>query len=237
MFELVERNRRAAGRRFGTVFLSIVLHAAVIGAFIVVPLLYYSDQLPSPPEMVKAFVAAPPPPAPPPPPPPPAAAPPPQPVATTGQRPLAPVEAPPKVAPEVAPPAPSNGSVGVPGGVAGGIAGGVVGGTVGGIPDAPPAPPQAPVRVGGNIKAPAQTHNVKPDYPPMAKAAHVSGVVIIEATVGKDGAVESARVLRGNPLLNQAALDAVKQWRYSPLMLNGQATPFILTVTVTFALQ
>ena len=93
------------------------------------------------------------------------------------------------------------------------------------------------MRVGGNIKAPAQTRNVQPVYPAAARAAHVAGVVVIEATVARDGHVENARVLRGNPLLNDAALEAVKQWRYSPLMLNGQPTPFILTVTVTFALQ
>jgi protein TonB len=238
MFELVERNVRDSGRRTMTVFVSIVLHVVIIGAFIVVPLLYMSDELPTPHEVINAFAAAPPAPTPPPPPPPPAPAttPPPKPVATTGQQQLAPVAPPNKITTPAAPPAPSN--AGVPGGVPGGIAGGVVGGVVGGIPNAPPAAPsQAPVRVGGQIKAPDLVHRVEPRYPPIAQNAHVGGTVVLEAVVAKTGQVQSVRVLRGIPMLNDAAAEAVKQWRYSPLMLNGQATPFILTVTVTFRLQ
>jgi protein TonB len=108
---------------------------------------------------------------------------------------------------------------------------------VGGIPNAPPAAAQAPVRVGGQIKAPEVLHRVEPRYPPVAQNAHVAGTVVLEAIVDKAGRVQSVRVLRGIPLLNESAVEAVKQWRYSPLMLNGQATPFILTVTVTFQFQ
>ena len=103
----------------------------------------------------------------------------------------------------------------MPGGVEGGVPGGVVGGVVGGLPEAPPPPPpppSAPVRVGGNIKAPTKTKNVNPVYPPIAQSARVQGVVIIEATIGADGRVKDAKVLRSIPLLDQAALDAVKQW-------------------------
>jgi len=239
MFELVERNVRDSGRRTMTVFVSIVVHVVIIGALIVVPLLYFNDELPTPHEVISVFAAAPPAPAPPPPPPPPApAAPaPPQPVATTGQQPLAPVAPPDTITtPAQPPPDPSN--AGVPGGVPGGIAGGVAGGVVGGIPNAPPAPAaQAPVRVGGQIKAPDLVHRVEPRYPPIAQNAHVAGAVVLEAVVDKTGRVQSVRVVRGIPLLNDSAVEAVKQWRYSPLMLNGQATPFILTVTVTFRLQ
>ncbi len=237
MFELVERNRRASGRKFATVVLSVVVHVVVIGALIVVPLLYVNSDLPTPKEVVSAFAAAPPAPPPPPPPPPPPEAAPPKPVATTGQQNLAPVAPPSKIAPELpTPPANTSSQDGVPGGVPGGIAGGVPGGVVGGIPEAPPAP-AGPVRVGGKIKAPDLVHRVEPRYPDIARNAHAAGVVVLEATVDPSGRVQSVRVLRGNDMLNDAAVEAVKQWRYSPLMLNGQATPFILTVTVTFQLQ
>src|SRR5205085_5042671 len=129
---------------------------------------------------------------------------------------------------------------GVPGGVEGGVPGGVVGGVVGGLPEAPPPPPpppQAPVRVGGNIRAPNKVKDVKPVYPPIAQSARVQGVVIIEATIGPDGRVKDAKVLRSIPLLDQAALDAVKQWVYSPTLLNGVPVPVIMTVTVNFTLQ
>jgi protein TonB len=148
----------------------------------------------------------------------------------------APVEAPKEIKPEVI--VPSVG-VGVPGGVEGGVPGGVVGGVVGGLPQAPPPPPPptAPVRVGGNIKTPNKTKDVKPVYPPIAQSARVQGVVIIEATIGPDGRVKDAKVLRSIPLLDQAALDAVKQWVFTPTLLNGVPVPVIMTVTVNFTLQ
>lgn len=91
-----------------------------------------------------------------------------------------------------------------------------------------------PLRIGGNVKAPERLKYVVPAYPEAAIAAHVSGTVIIEATIGKDGSVTDAHVLRSIALLDQAALDAVKQWRYAPTTLNGQAVPIIMTVTVSF---
>lgn len=111
-----------------------------------------------------------------------------------------------------------------------------MGGVVGGIP-APPPPPQAPVRVGGNIKPPTKIKDVLPIYPPIAQSARVSGVVIIEATIGVDGSVTDARVIRPVALLDQAALDAVRQWKFSPTTLNGVAVPVIMTVTVNFTLR
>jgi periplasmic protein TonB len=129
---------------------------------------------------------------------------------------------------------------GVPGGVEGGVPGGVVGGVVGGLPSAPPPPPpppQQPVRVGGAIKQPTKLKDVRPVYPPIAQSARVSGVVIIEATIGADGRVKDAKVLRSIPLLDQAALDAVKQWQFTPTLLNGVPVPVIMTVTVNFTLQ
>ena len=126
------------------------------------------------------------------------------------------------------------------GGVEGGIPGGVVGGITGGIPEAPPPPPPPPtqpVRVGGNIKTPTKIKDIRPVYPPIAQSARVQGVVIIEATIGADGSVQNARVLRSIPLLDAAALDAVKQWEFTPTLLNGVPVPVIMTVTVQFTLQ
>jgi protein TonB len=132
---------------------------------------------------------------------------------------------------------------GVPGGVIGGVPGGVPGGVIGGITDVPlpppppPPAPRAPVRTGGQIQPPALVKRVPPVYPPIAVNAQVQGTVILEATVGRDGRVEDVAVLRSVPLLDKAAIDAVRQWVYAPLMLNGQAERFILTVTVSFSLS
>jgi protein TonB len=78
---------------------------------------------------------------------------------------------------------------------------------------------------------------VRPQYPPIAQSARVQGVVIIEATIGPDGTVQDARVLRSIPLLDGAALDAVKRWEFTPTLLNGQPVPVIMTVTVQFTLS
>lgn len=149
----------------------------------------------------------------------------------------APVEAPSEIKPETGIEVGPEG--GMAGGVEGGVPGGVVGGVVGGLPEAPPPPPppQAPVRVGGNIRPPTKVRDVKPVYPSIAQSARVQGVVIIEATIGPDGKVKDARVLRSIPLLDQAALDAVRQWEFTPTLLNGVPVPVIMTVTVNFTLQ
>jgi periplasmic protein TonB len=106
-------------------------------------------------------------------------------------------------------------------------------------PPPPPAPParKDPVPVGGRVTAPARTHYAAPIYPPIAQSARVSGLVIIQATIGIDGAVVEARVLRSVPLLDEAALTAVRQWRYTPTRLNGEPVAVIMTVTVNFELR
>jgi periplasmic protein TonB len=102
-------------------------------------------------------------------------------------------------------------------------------------------PPQAvtaaPVRVGGAISPPQKLHHVAPDYPAIARSARVSGIVILEAILGVDGAVRDVTVLRSIPLLDQAAVDAVRQWRFTPTLLNGVPVPVIMTVTVAFNLH
>jgi TonB family protein len=107
--------------------------------------------------------------------------------------------------------------------------------------NAAPAPARAasslqPVRVGGNIKPPIKTKNVAPVYPAAAQAAGVQGVVIIELTIGPKGNVQDARVLRSVPGLDQAAVDAVRQWEYAPTLLNGTPVAVLATVSVQFRL-
>jgi protein TonB len=91
--------------------------------------------------------------------------------------------------------------------------------------------------VGGLIMAPKLVRRVEPVYPELAIASRASAVLIIEAQVDTKGLVRTAKVLRGHPLFDAPALEAVKQWRYQPLLLNGQPTEFILTVTVMFNLR
>jgi protein TonB len=126
---------------------------------------------------------------------------------------------------------------GAVGGVAGGVPGGTVGGVVGGIPAPPPPPPPAPVRVGGDIRAPNKVRDVRPVYPQIAQSAKVQGIVIVEAIIARDGTVRDAKVLRSVPLLDTAALEAVRQWRYTPTLLNGEPVEVIMTVTVNFTLN
>jgi protein TonB len=91
-----------------------------------------------------------------------------------------------------------------------------------------------PLRVGGHIKAPTKIKDVKPVYPAVAQAARVAGEVTVEATIGPDGKVVDAKVVRSVPLLDQAALDAVRQWEYTPTLLNGVPVPVVMTVKINF---
>jgi protein TonB len=228
------------GRTSTTFAISIVLHTALALAIAILPLLFY-DVLPTQ-EALKAFFVAPlevaPPP--PPPPPPPAgaravvkAAPRVETQAPQGF--VAPIEVPNEIKPEEGLDLGVEG--GVPGGVEGGVPGGVVGGVVGGLPTEAPPPPARVVRIGGQIAQPKLIRQVKPVYPDLAVQSRVSALVILEAEVDTRGHVKTVKVLRGHPLFDEAAIEAVKQWRYQPLLLNGEPTGFILTVTVNFNLQ
>ena len=99
------------------------------------------------------------------------------------------------------------------------------------------AQPVAPARPGGAIRPPVRTSYVAPEYPEIARKARVEGTVIIEAIIGIDGRVENARVLKSSPLLDSAALAAVRRWEYTPTLLNGDPTAVIMTVTVQFNLN
>lgn len=91
-----------------------------------------------------------------------------------------------------------------------------------------------PIRPGGDIKAPERTAYVAPIYPDIARAAGVGGTVVLECTIDPSGHVVDARLLSGHPLLNEAALNAVRQWRYTPTRLNGVPVAVLMTVTVRF---
>jgi protein TonB len=240
MFETISTKPATPKRRLGTVVLAAFVQVALV-AGVVVTTLFAADALPEPPDMMAFVVAAPPPPPPPPPPAPPKpaeptpepakAAPqpvvqaaPPQPIVT------APVEAPSVIAPETGreaealrPVEASNDR-------------GLEGGVIGGVSNAPPAPPAEVVRIGGSMKTPRLARRVEPEYPEVAQRAAIEGIVILEATVGEDGRVDGVKVLRSQSLLEQAAIAAVKQWQYEPLIWNGRPTPFVLTVTLSFNL-
>ena len=240
MFDLVTGKAQHLPRHATLpILMSTVAQAAAVGAFVIIPLLLITDTIPEIPTMM-AFVAVPPPP---PPPRPPAAAP--KQVAQTPKTPTnsaaAPIEAPTTITPER--PNDEGPDIGAPGGVEGGIPGGVVGAVLGGLPEVPPPPPppavaKGPVRIGGQIQAPALIKRIEPGYPPIAVSAHLEGVVILEAIVNREGTVEEVKVLRSvHPVLDREAAIAVKQWQYSPLVLNGIKERFVLTVTLSFNLQ
>jgi protein TonB len=213
---------------------SIAIHLAGLAALVLVPILM-SNELPPPATGVRAFLVEPPAIAAPPPPPPPApaaAAARPVPAPSAPARFVAPVTTPDTIAPEKGLELGVEG--GAPGGVEGGVEGGVVGGIIGGLPEAPP--PVHPLRVGGNISEPRKLKHVAPEYPDLARQARVTGMVIVEAVIGEDGRVRDISVLRSIPMLDEAAVAAVKQWVYAPTLLNGIPVPVIMTITLRFSL-
>lgn len=215
-------------RKWYTVPVSLLTHSAIVFAIVAIPLMA-SDVLPTPWEPIGEVTILHPP-TPPPPPPEPIRVretldPPPDPN-------IPPVTAPTGIAPEL--PEPVENRPDQPGGF--------VLGTVDDVSVlAPPppvvAPPPQPLRVGGAIRQPQRVRHVQPVYPPIAQSARIEGIVIIEATIGEDGQVTNARILRSVPLLDQAALDAVRLWQYTPTQLNGVAVPVIMSVTVQFTLS
>lgn len=139
---------------------------------------------------------------------------------------------------------------GVQGGVVGGTPGGVLGGTPGGTgtapaaapapaPAPPPPPPPAagPVRVGGNVSAPSVVSRFEPKYTEAARRSRVTGVVIVEAIIDKNGNVDNVRVIKGLPMgLSEAAADAVRRWKFRPGMQHGRPVDVIFNLTVMFTL-
>jgi len=227
-----------------TIVLSTMLQIGILTVMILIPLIY-TEALPK--AMLTTLLVAPPPP--PPPPPPPAATPIKvvKPVARLIQagKLLAPRAIPKEVniiKEAEMPPDVSVGGVvgGVPGGVPGGQAGGVLGGILGGSAGSnlPPPPKEAPkrIRVGGQVQQASLINKVQPVYPPLAKQARIQGVVRLQAVIAKDGNIIELQVLSGHPLLQTAALDAVKQWKYRPTLLNGEPVEVVTTIDVIFTL-
>ena len=244
MFEdsLLESSGRLKTKRSWTTMLSFVLQCLLIGVMILIPLIY-TEALPR--QQLMTFLVAPPPP--PPPPPPPAAAPIKvvkviQTDMVNGQL-RTPTKIPEKVAmikEEAAPPPMTTAGVigGVPGGVPGGSMGGVIGGIIGSTPVAVPkvATPTR-VRVSAGVQQGNLISQVKPTYPVIAKSARIQGAVVLQAEISKAGTIENLRVISGHPMLVQNALEAVRQWRYKPYMLNGEPVPVETTITVNFTLS
>jgi periplasmic protein TonB len=214
--------------------LSGVVQALILGILILIPLIY-TEALPK--AMLSTLLIAPPPPPPPPPPP--------QPVKVV-VKPVArliqsgKLMQPRAIPKEVAvfkeadlPPDVIN-NAGNTGGVFGGIPGQ---GMVAAV--APPPPkPTAPQRVkqGGNVTAASILQQTRPLYPALARQARIQGNVVLHAIIDKDGKVAQLEVISGHPLLVQSALDAVKQWRYKPTLLNGDPVEVDTTITVTFTM-
>jgi protein TonB len=231
--ELANPTPRLGSQSRYTLPVSIAVHVVIAAGIIIVPLMA-NDILPAPRTMIGAFTAQP---APPPPPPPAGRDATPSDKPAGAVRSAAPSEAPSSIDPE---PETTTSAIGQPGGVPGGLPDGLVGaaGIVPAIPEMPAPPmPTRPVPVGGRIKEPAKIRHVAPVYPVIAQQVRLEGIVIIEAIIGVDGRVKEARVLRSKPLLEQAALDAVRQWVFTPTTLNGVPVPVIMTVTVNFRLQ
>jgi periplasmic protein TonB len=245
MFEdsLLESGGRLKTRRGWTTMLSFIFQIFLVIVLVLIPLLF-TEALPK--QQLMTFLVAPPPP--PPPPPPPAAAP--VKVVKTVQSDISngqlrtPTKIPEKVQmikeEDSPPPTMSAGGVvgGVPGGVPGGQMGGVIGGIISSTPVAVPkaATPQR-VRVSQGVTQGLIIHRVQPPYPPLARQARIQGNVVLQAVISKDGSIENLRLISGHPMLTQAALDAVKQWRYKPYFLNGEPVEVETQITVIFSLS
>ena len=235
MFEdsLIESGGKLKTKRGRMTFFSFILEAVIVIVLILIPLMF-TEALPK--GQLMTFLVAPPPP--------PAAAVKVVKVETdiVNNQLRTPTKIPQKVQilkEDEAPP-PSTGVVGgVPGGVPGGQMGGVIGGIISSTPVAVPkmATPTR-IRVSQGVTAGMKIHDVTPQYPQMAKIARVQGPVVLAAVIGKDGAIQNLRVVStASPLLNQSALDAVKQWKYRPYILNGEPVEVDTTITVNFTLS
>jgi periplasmic protein TonB len=242
MFEdmVVSTSKAVKTNKPWTVVLSMIFQVSFLAILVLIPLIY-TEALPK--TMMATLLVAPPPP--PPPPPPPVA----QIVKVKPQVHLmdAGKLVAPKVIPkevkiikeEAEPDMGAVGGVGVPGGVAGGSLGGVLGGVMGGVGAAPPPPKVTPTRIraGGNVQAAKLLNQIKPNYPPLARQTRISGTVRLHAIIGKDGSIQSLSLESGHPLLVQAALDAVRQWKYQPTLLNGVPVEVDTSIDVVFSLS
>jgi protein TonB len=242
MFEdsLLESGGRLKTKRGRTTTVAIILEIGLIGIMVLMPLIF-TEALPK--QQLMTFLVAPPPP---PPPPPPAAAP--VHVVKQVQTDIVngalrtPTKIPQKIQmikEDEAPPAMA--SMGVVGGVVGGVPGGAMNGVIGGIISSTPvavpkvAAPQR-VRVSAGVTSGLLIRKVNPTYPPLARQARISGTVVLHAVISKDGSIEGLTLVSGHPMLAPAAIDAVKQWKYKPYLLNGEPVEVDTEVQVNFTL-
>jgi protein TonB len=243
MFEdsLIESGGKLKTKRGWTSIVSFGLQVMIVGVMILIPLIF-TEALPKGTTMF--MLVAPPPP---PPPPPPAAAP----VKVVKQIQTdivngelrTPTKIPKKIQmikEDEAPP-PAMASAGVVGGVPGGVPGGSMGGVMGSILNSTPtvapkiATPQR-VRVSSGVSTGMLVRKVPPTYPPLARQARIQGTVILQATISKEGAIENLQLISGHPMLAPAAIEAVKQWKYKPYLLNGEPVEVETQVQVNFTL-
>jgi len=232
---LESTNEKKKTNKGWSVILSGLVQTFILGVLVLIPLIY-TEALPK--AMLSTLLIAPPPP--PPPPPPPA-------VVKTIIKPVArliqsgKLMQPRAIPKEVAvfkeaelPPDVIN-NAGATGGVFGGIPGqGIMSGAA--LPPPPKAAAPSRIKQGGQVTAASILSQTRPVYPPLARQARIQGSVVLHAIIDKDGKVAQLEVVSGHPLLVQAALDAVKQWRYKPTQLNGDAVEVDTTITVTFTM-
>jgi protein TonB len=236
--DVVKPSIKVGDRRGYTVPLSIAAHALFVAAVIIVPLVATdSSRLPTPSSML-AFVTPVDPPVRPP------EAPP---RAPQKRVPLAdpnpgtpPLDAPASITPERPSQATADRLTGIENATGVVPGGGFEHSTA--LPPPPPparsaATPAPVVRPGGDIQRPTKIKDVPPVYPRIAQAARVQGAVIIEATIGPTGSVQDVRIFGSIPLLDAAALEAVRQWEYTPTLLNGMPVAVLMTVTISFTLH
>ncbi len=233
---LLESEARERTRRSLATTLSIILQCVVVGIMLIVPLMF-TEALPT--QQFLTFLVAPPPP---PPPPPPAV------VKVVRQTDVlnngqlrTPSRIPQKVEMirEEEAPLPTNGGVvgGIPGGVPGGQLGGVIGGIISSTPSIaviPKLEPAKRVRVSQGVTRGMVLRKIEPTYPKIALGARITGVVLLKAVISKDGVIKELEVVSGHPMLVPAAIEAVKQWRYRPYLLNGEPVEVETNITVTF---
>ncbi len=244
---LLDSGKKERTRRRYAAVLSFTFQCLLIGALLVVPLMF-TEELPR--QQLLTFLVAPPPP-PPPPPPPTAMAKVVRQIQTdllTGGQLRTPSRIPENVQmiheEEAPPPMPSMGGVvgGVPGGIPGGQLGGVIGGIVSqtsslaAIPKLALAQPKR-VRISQGVTKGLLIQRIEPKYPPLALAAHIWGQVVLKAIISKQGEIKELQLVSGHPMLVPAAIEAVTQWRYRPYLLNGEPVEVESTVTVTFQLS
>jgi len=241
MFEdsLIESGNRFKTKRLSTTIFSFTLQCLLIAILILIPLIY-TDALPK--TQLMTFLVAPSPP--PPPPPPPVAA-----VKVVkmqselinGQL-RQPTKIPQRVQmikEEEAPPDLGAGGVpgGVPGGIPGGSAGGVIGGIVSSTANLPKVATPQRIRVSSGVSTGLLIRKVTPNYPPLAKQARIQGAVVLQAEISKEGTIQNLQLISGHPMLAPAAIEAVKQWRYKPYLLNGEPVAVETQVVVNFSLS